>query len=123
MTNLSADIGPNVRAYLTLISDAAFVGLSDEVKEQVLEHAPNVGSPVVHFVALAELIYAARATLPAEALRFGAQAAFLCRSNAWHGLGDGRGWAIQQALQRDAGDEAAPGSPWPDPADDPPAQG
>ena len=122
MTDLSADIGPNVRALMTLISSPAFAGLDAGLKAQMLDHAPNIGSPVVHFVALAELVYANRASLPAEVQRFGAQAAFLCRSNSWYGLGEGRGWAIQQALQRDAGDEASPGSAWPDPAADPPSQ-
>ncbi len=67
-------------------------------------------------------VLANRQTLPPEALRLGAQMAFVCRVNGRHGLGDGRGWAMQQALQRDAGDPAPEGLNWPDPSADPEAQ-
>ena len=119
MTDFSADIGPNVQAFAELIAGAAFAGVTDPLRGELLELAPNVSGFSVTFSRLAETIYAAKATLPADVLRFGAQAAFICRTHRWNGLGDGRGWALQQALQRDAGDAAPEGSSWPDPSADP----
>lgn len=121
MTEFSADLGPNVRAYLGFVTSPAFAALPGELRERILEEAPNVGSPVVHFAALTELLYAERANLPLEGKRLGAQVAFLCRVHGFHGLGSGRGWAIQQAMQRDAGDPPPDGHAWPDPAADPDA--
>ena len=115
MTSFSADIGPNALAYARLISSAAFAGIAAPLRQAIVDHAPSAGSPVVHFVALAELIYAQRDRLPAEVLSFGAACAYLCRVHNWHGLGEGRGWAMQQTLQRAAGDPPPAGAPWPAP--------
>ncbi len=124
MTDFSADLGPNARAYAALISGPAFAAAPGPLRERILDHAPSIGSPIVHFVALTELVYANREGLAPELLRFGAGCAYLCRVHRWHGLGEGRGWQIQQALQRAAGDAPPQGSPWAAPANDPaPADG
>ncbi len=120
MTDFSADHGPNVRACIEFALSPAYAGLSDAQKAAIAALLPGMGrSNVVCFAGLAELIFANKASLPPEALRLGAQMACVCRLNFWHGLGDGRGWALQQALQRDAGDDPPDGMSWPDPAADP----
>ncbi len=120
MTDFSADHGPNARACVVFSRSAAFAQLSPRLQAAIDALIPGMGkSNVDCFVGLAELAFANRQALPPEALRLGAQCAFICRINHWHGLGDGRGWALQQALQRDAGDPPNAGAPWPDPVADP----
>ena len=119
MTLLSPALAANTLAYSELISSAAFADVETNLKARIVAESPQVGSPVVHFTNLVQLLWANRAALPPEAQRFGAGCAFLC---GWHGFIDqAEAFAMQAALQRDAGDDPPTGLSWPDPSTDLPA--
>ena len=101
MPEFSADHGPNVRACHGFARTPAFAALPEALQTRIDGLLPDLSkSNVVCFAGLAELIYANRQTLPPEALHLGAQMAFVCRVNGWHGLGDGRCMACCMAQPR-----------------------
>ena len=119
MTLFSHAPAANTLAYVALISNPAFAAVETNLRARIVAESPQVGSPVVHFTNLVQLIWANRAALPPEALRFGAGCAFFC---GWHGFIDqGEAFSMQAALQRDAGDDPPTGQSWPDTSTDLPA--
>lgn len=121
MTDLAADHRPVFNFCMAFVASATgYAALPDPVKPMFMDQLPGPGKSWPEcWVNIGELVFANREDCNAEALRLGAQCAFICRMNGFSTLGSDRGWKVQQALQREAGDTAAEGSTWPDPAADP----
>lgn len=92
-----------------------------EPVQQVID-SNRGGSMVDLFANAAEALYAHRADLSNQASRqLLAQLATFCGANGWHGFGDGRGFAVADAMRRELGEEPPAGAEWRAPEDDPPA--
>jgi hypothetical protein len=122
VTTFSADHRTLYDLCMTFVaSPTGFAALPEAVRTMMAGQLPGRpgGSVVDSWVNIGELMFANRADINDDAHRLGAQCAFMCRMNGFSTLGGERGWAVQQALQREAGDEPPAGAAWPDPGDDP----
>lgn len=104
-----------IQGYL-ITSGAA---LPDFTRQRLIE-ATAAPSPVDRIVNTAEILFASKDSLDNPAREVCAKLAFFATTNSWHGLTtDNRGGRIVQAMQRDMGEEAPEGMPWPDAETDP----
>lgn len=93
--------------------------LPEIVRDKVGPYIGTGSSPVDLVVHFTEAVFANRQSLPADGLALGASCALLIETTGFHNRLDGRAAAMIPALRRDAGEEPAPGTSWPDPAEDP----
>lgn len=124
MTDLSQSLA-EVNGYIVgfAVSATGAGALPDAIREKFIAQVPvtNV-SPVTSYANIAELVFANKAALNADAKRLGAQCAYMGRMEGWAVLDPTRALGIQQALQREVGDSAPLGGSWPDPSTDPEVQ-
>lgn len=98
-------------------------GLPEQLQAEFARYDGPGVSPVDMLCGIGEALYANRTEngVRNKAARelLGRLASFL-GGNGFHGFGDGRGFAITRAMERDNGEELSPGSPpYADPSDDP----
>ena len=76
-------------------------------------------SPLPMMHGFIQAVYANRDDFSNEALEIAAGLADLFERSGYHGKLGGKALAIRDALRRDAGEQPADGSSWPDPENDP----